>query len=368
MRAASAHFRMIAAASRRNFISKSRVAMHRPAAQLSQPSAKCQAFFRQYGVCALDGEGDEESLYLLPSSRRTKKARSRYELGEVIGAGKFAEVREAVDSHTGEKVAVKIMNKQRCSSSLLENELKMMESVEDVSHQRMTPFKGAWEDDANIYFVMELLRGGEMFDLVAEQGALSEKEVANFIRKLVFAIAALHREGILHRDIKLENIILTDRDSPDAFKIADFGFAHKMGEECSFATPAGTLGYAAPEVLSDREYGPPCDIWSAGIVLFILLAGYPPFPLAAQHSGRTLSANSMLSAELEAIKFGRQSGVWKSALKEPPWDKVSKEAKDLCTKMLRLDPRKRLTAENVLKHRFLQTNRSSQTYEYHNFM
>ena len=118
---------------------------------------------RPYSLCALDGEDDgAEATYFLPSSRRTKKARTRYELGAVIGSGKFAEVREAVDTKTSENVAVKIMNKATCSPSLLENELKMMESVEDVSHQRMTPFKGAYEDDENVYFVMELLKGGEL--------------------------------------------------------------------------------------------------------------------------------------------------------------------------------------------------------------
>ena len=339
-------------------------------------STPVRTFHNSPPLCALDAETDDiETTYILPSRQRTRKARSRFELGEVIGSGKFAQVRKAVDSETGEQVAIKIMSKQTCTRAMLEHELEMMESItDDVDHQRYAPFKGSYEDDRNVYFVMELLNGGELFDLVADKGALEEKDTAAFMRKLVFAIAALHREGILHRDIKLENIVLQHRRADgeactNNFKITDFGFAQKMGQDDSFESPAGTLGYAAPEVLSDRQYGPPCDIWSAGIVMYILLSGYPPFPLAPDDGrGGAPSADAALSAELEAILHGRSPLVWKASLKEPPWDRVSREAKDLLTKMLRVDPSKRLRAEHVLAHPFLQSSKRARSFEYHNFV
>jgi len=206
---------------------------------------------------------------------------ARYKILRQIGSGNYAQVKEAVEKKTGNRVAIKIMNKKQCGKAICLNEVYVLTQLNKrVKHQRLTPVLDVFEDQENLYIVLELLKGGELFERVLERGTLPEPEVAHILRKLVYALEALHRHGILHRDIKLENIVM--RDNEDDFKLTDFGFAvdgkqHAPNMKPSKGMLAGTLGYCAPEVLKDRVYSTASDVWSAGVVSYILLSGRPPF-------------------------------------------------------------------------------------------
>jgi serine/threonine protein kinase len=355
----------------------------------------------------------------------------RYQIGRAIGSGNYALVKEAFDRKTGEYVAIKIMNKRKCGAAICKNEVDVLLSLSrKVRHQRVTPVLDVFEDTENLYIVLELLRGGELYERVAERGRLPEIEVAQILRKLVYALEALHRHGILHRDIKLENIVMRDRTND--FKIADFGFALEskssnnnnnmpvstttttnttgggLTRSASFYLPstntsatttttgtssspstitplsnikttnttgnnnnnnklAGTLGYAAPEVLKEALYGPSCDVWSAGIVTFILLAGYPPFPLLNPDAVANASQENKIKAEIEAIEFGRSPENWRKTMNEHPWTEISVEAKNLVTKMLILDPQRRITTRGILQDPFIRRYSETELHEFTDF-
>ncbi|CAE7531375.1 cmk-1 [Symbiodinium sp. KB8] len=181
---------------------------------------------------------------------------------------------------------------------------------------------------------MELVTGGELFKRLEKKSVYTEEEARAVIRTLTDAIAFCHNKGVVHRDLKPENILLTD-DSPDAqIKIADFGFAkiEDPNNPNSFSTGCGTPGYVAPEILESDNYGKECDIWSLGVIFFILLCGYPPFMGESQ--------DELFSK----IKMGRYSfdPRW--------WSNVSEEAKDLISHILVVDPSKRFTADDILNH------------------
>eukprot|EP00510_Aplanochytrium_minuta_P005826 CAMPEP_0184018052 /NCGR_PEP_ID=MMETSP0954-20121128/7909_1 /TAXON_ID=627963 /ORGANISM="Aplanochytrium sp, Strain PBS07" /LENGTH=236 /DNA_ID=CAMNT_0026299419 /DNA_START=1335 /DNA_END=2045 /DNA_ORIENTATION=- len=235
----------------------------------------------------------------------------------------------------------------------------------------MTPIHDVFETEENLCIVLEFVRGGDFYDHVAENGRMEEHDAAVFIRKLIYALDALHRHGIIHRDIKLENILLEDKPDKDngfnAFKIADFGYAKHVNEEDLFRNPAGTLGYVAPEVLEKREYGPACDVWSAGVILYTLLSGYPPFPHKEDVDLATLSLEEALACELEAIQFGRQTKVWKEQFRHEPWNMVSNDAKRLLSRMLALDPAKRATTEEILRDPWILNVTNQYQVEYLNF-
>jgi serine/threonine protein kinase len=336
---------------------------------------------------------------------------ARYRLGKQIGAGNFAVVHEAVDLKTSDRVAVKIMDKAKFGRAMCRNEVDVLFSVnKKVNHKRLTPVLDVFEDASHLYIVLELLRGGELFDRVSERGRLAEGEVAHIIRKLAYALEALHRHGILHRDIKLENIVL-DQEGGSDFKITDFGFATEaprpkqqqqqqlvagslaeshgplaqlevsagggLARRESASAPtkraiattdklAGTLGYCAPEVLKHQLYSPACDVWSTGVVMFVLLAGYAPFPLAHPDCVWK-NMDEHVRAELEAIETGRAPDAWRRSMLESPWSSISPEAKALVAKMLTLDPARRITIKGVLGHAFIKRFTEADTYEYHDF-
>jgi len=296
-------------------------------------------------------------------------------LGKELGNGVFATVYQAVDSESKRKVAVKVMCKATTPKELCERELRILDQVADNKvHSRINTIYDVYETDEHLCIVLELM-AGDLFEHVAKSGRMSEREAASVIRKLCYALDALHRSGILHRDIKLENLLMEQKDGDDEagqigadrFKLADFGYAQQIGEQDRFRNPAGTLGYAAPEVLQSREYGPACDVWSAGVVLYIMLSGFPPFPTKAGVDPSKLSIDEQLELEAEAIHFGRAKPRWTKHLEEPPWDTVSLPAKALLSKMLRIDPTKRYTTAQILKDPWILANTNMRQYEYLNF-
>jgi len=314
--------------------------------------------------------------YYLPLKYRKRETRMRYELGQELGRGHYAIVYEALDHKTNQKVAVKVMDKRSAPREICQNELRILEEISASGrHHRITPIKDVYEDNRHLYFVLELMRGGDFFERVSTSGRIPEREAAAVVRKLCFALNALHEHGILHRDVKLENLLLEgqlpheekDEHEDEAFKLADLGFAKRFEDSDAFKNPAGTIGYVAPEVLRDRHYSPACDVWSAGIVLYILLAGYPPFPHKPGVDVSRMSVEEQLEVELEAIEYGREPTRWRAHLQKGVWRDIDPGAKSLVSRMLRVDPAKRYTTQQVLNDPWVLRNTKHRQTEYLNF-
>lgn len=181
--------------------------------------------------------------------------------------------------------------------------------------------------------VMELMQGGELFDQILEKEYFSELEAREATKAIIDAIAYCHSQGILHRDIKPENLLLQSKElGISSLKIADFGLARLLEEGSLASTTCGTPGYVAPEVLKQKPYGKECDIWSIGVVAFILLSGTPPF---------YEEDNFALFEQIKACKYDFDVETWNT---------VSDEAKDFISKILVADPEKRITAEAMMQH------------------
>lgn len=265
---------------------------------------------------------------------RTQSVEEFYALGDVIGEGMDGEVRKAVHVTTGEEFAIKIITKSAMDEeelSALHNEIHILSEVE---HPNVVKFYEAYETDEKLYLVLELMQGGELFDRIIENECFTEKEAKDVLIPIIDAVNYCHELEIIHRDLKPENLLYETTDEGSLIKISDFGLA-RFVPNSSFATTAcGTPGYIAPEILMCKGYGKEVDVWSVGIILYILLWGYPPF---------FSDWNSELFEQIKAGKFEFHS---------PYWDDVSEEAKDLVKKLLTVDPKKRITLEEAKEHKW----------------
>jgi calcium/calmodulin-dependent protein kinase I len=189
-----------------------------------------------------------------------------------------------------------------------------------------------FEDADNYFLVMELMIGGELFDRVVDKEFYSEKEASETMRPIIDALMYCHSLGIIHRDIKPENLLYQTSDDDSLIKISDFGLARFVSSETLATTTCGTPGYVAPEILFQKPYGKSCDYWSIGIVVYILLCGFPPFYDENNHK---------LFEKIKSAKFDFPS---------PYWDAISEDAKDLIKKLLVAEPEKRLTGDEILQH------------------
>jgi len=204
-----------------------------------------------------------------------------------------------------------------------------------TDHPNLVRLYEIFDCDDYMYLVMELMTGGELFDRIVEKESYTEKEAADTIRPIVDAIRYCHEMGFIHRDLKPENLLYETNSEDSVIKISDFGLARYLPQEQYATTACGTPGYVAPEIISGKGYGKEVDIWSIGIVLYILLCGFPPF----------YEENN---AELfEKIKQGEFE------FNSPYWDDVSESAKDLIRKLLNTDSQSRLSSEEILDHPWL---------------
>lgn len=183
-----------------------------------------------------------------------------------------------------------------------------------------------------MYLVMEIMTGGELFDRIVEKESYTEQEAADTIRPIVDAIRYCHESNIVHRDLKPENLLYETKEDESVIKISDFGLAKMIGDDQFATTACGTPGYVAPEILNGKGYGREVDYWSIGIVLYILLCGFPPF---------YEEDNAALFEQIKSGSFEFPS---------PYWDEISDMAKDLITKLLDVDPTKRLDANQIMEH------------------
>uniref|UniRef100_J3MUV8 non-specific serine/threonine protein kinase n=1 Tax=Oryza brachyantha TaxID=4533 RepID=J3MUV8_ORYBR len=203
------------------------------------------------------------------------------------------------------------------------------------SHPNIVSLRAAYEDEDNVHLVMELCEGGELFDRIVARGHYSERAAANIFRTIVDVVQLCHSNGVIHRDLKPENFLFANKSEDSPLKVIDFGLSVFFKPGDRFTEVVGSAYYMAPEVLR-RSYGPEVDVWSAGVILYILLCGVPPF----WGDNDEKIAQSILRG---GIDFGRE-----------PWPRVSANAKDLVRRMLDPNPSTRLTAKQVLEHPWLK--------------
>ncbi|XP_047318204.1 calcium-dependent protein kinase 32-like [Impatiens glandulifera] len=260
----------------------------------------------------------------------------KYELGIELGRGEFGVTYLCTDKSTGEKLACKSISKKKLRTRVdiddVKREVEIMKNL--PHHPNIVTLKATYEDNNAVHLVMELCEGGELFDRIVARGHYTERAAANVTRTIVEVIQMCHKHGVMHRDLKPENFLFANKKESAPLKAIDFGLSvfFKPGER--FNEIVGSPYYMAPEVLK-RNYGPEVDVWSAGVILYILLCGVPPFWAETEQGVAQAIIRSV-------VDFKRE-----------PWPKVSEGAKDLVRKMLDPDPTRRLTAHDVLEHPWL---------------
>uniref|UniRef100_A0ACD5Y508 Uncharacterized protein n=1 Tax=Avena sativa TaxID=4498 RepID=A0ACD5Y508_AVESA len=256
----------------------------------------------------------------------------RYQLGEELGL-----TRQCTDAVTGEKLACKSIGKRKLRSSVdiedVRREVAIMRSL--PAHANVVRLREAFEDSDAVHLVMEVCEGGELFDRIVARGHYTERAAAAVMRTIMEVVQHCHMNGVMHRDLKPENFLYGNASEISPLKVIDFGLSvcFKPGER--FSEIVGSPYYMAPEVLK-RNYGQEIDIWSAGVILYILLCGVPPFWAETDEGIAQAIIRSCIDFERE------------------PWPKVSHNAKDLVSKMLDNNPYARLTAQQVLEHPWIQ--------------
>jgi len=268
------------------------------------------------------------------TQRRAPTVEDKYIMKDVLGTGAFSQVRLAESKdHTGKLYAIKVIDKKalKGKEDSLENEIKVLRRLD---HPNVVKLLEAYESKHSVYLVMQLVTGGELFDRIVEKGSYTEKDAADLIRQVLDAVAYMHREGVVHRDLKPENLLYQCQDEDSKIMISDFGLS-KMEDSGIMATACGTPGYVAPEVLAQKPYGKSVDVWSIGVISYILLCGYPPF---YDENDANLFAQ-ILKGEFE--------------FDSPYWDDISEDAKQFIRQLMCVDVEKRLSCEEALRHAWI---------------
>ncbi|XP_054052903.1 ribosomal protein S6 kinase alpha-2 isoform X1 [Rissa tridactyla] len=255
-----------------------------------------------------------------------------YEVKEDIGIGSYSVCKRCVHKATETEFAVKIIDKSKRDPS---EEIEIL--LRYGQHPNIITLKDVYDDGKYVYLVMELMRGGELLDRILRQKCFSEREASAVLCTITRTVDYLHSQGVVHRDLKPSNILYMDESgNPDSIRICDFGFAKQLrAENGLLMTPCYTANFVAPEVLKRQGYDAACDIWSLGILLYTMLAGFTPFANGPDDTPEEILA---------------RIGSGKYALTGGNWDSVSDTAKDIVSKMLHVDPHQRLTAVQVLRH------------------
>ncbi|WZZ37087.1 hypothetical protein YC2023_020488 [Brassica napus] len=312
---------------------------------------------------------ESRTRWVLP--HRTKNLKDDYLLGRVLGQGQYGTTFLCTHNETGQKLACKTIPKRKLlRQEHFDRVLREIQIMHHLSeYANVVRIHSTYEDDTSVHLVMELCEGGELFERIAKKGHHSEREAAKLTKTIVAVVEACHSLGVMHRDLKPENFLFSSCDEDSSLKSIDFGLSvfckpglrapHAVNEKkviefqimccmfpgqslndrsgsqrrhgAAFSKLVGSAYYVAPEVLR-RHYGRECDVWSAGVILYILLCGFPPF------------------------NAGTDRGIFRKILQgkldfeTDPWPSISESAKDLIKKMLESDPKRRLTAHQVLCH------------------
>ncbi|KAM9823148.1 calcium/calmodulin-dependent protein kinase (CaM kinase) II beta 1 isoform 3-T3 [Syngnathus typhle] len=256
-----------------------------------------------------------------------------YQLYEELGKGAFSVVRRCVKLCTGQEHAAKIINTKKLSArdhQKLEREARICRLLK---HPNIVRLHDSISEEGFHYLLFDLVTGGELFEDIVAREYYSEADASHCIQQILEAVLHCHQMGVVHRDLKPENLLLASKCKNAAVKLADFGLAIEVqGDQQAWFGFAGTPGYLSPEVLRKEAYGKPVDIWACGVILYILLVGYPPFWDEDQHK---------LYQQIKAGAYDFPS---------PEWDTVTPEAKNLINQMLTINPARRITAQEALKH------------------
>ncbi|XP_057485788.1 calcium-dependent protein kinase 2-like [Actinidia eriantha] len=260
-----------------------------------------------------------------------------YSIGKVLGKGQFGVTYLCTELSTGHRYACKSIAKRKLATKSdkedMRREIHIMQHLSGQAN--IVEFKGAYEDRNSVHLVMELCEGGELFDRIIAKGHYSERAAASICRAIVNVVHICQFMGVMHRDLKPENFLLSDKSGNPMLKATDFGLSVFIEEGNVYRDVVGSAYYVAPEVLR-RRYGKEIDIWSAGVILYILLSGVPPFWAETE--------NGIFDAILKGdIDFASR-----------PWPSISSSAKDLVRRMLTQDPQKRITPAQVLEHPWIR--------------
>lgn len=258
----------------------------------------------------------------------------RYELGKTLGKGAFSKVKYGVDVETGEASAIKIIDKAQLAKEQMEEQLKREIAImKHLKHEHIIGLKEVMQTSKHIYIVLDLVTGGELFDRIVALKRFDENVGRKYFQQLVGGLYYCHQQGIAHRDLKPENLLL---DAQDRLKISDFGLSNLQrsgNDQMLLQTVCGTPNYVAPEVLKEKGYnGFTADVWSCGVILFVMLAGYLPF----DDPNMNALFNKIERGEFRMAKY------------------FSPESKDLIAKLLVVNPAERLTLEEVTQHPWFQ--------------
>ncbi|KAH7299180.1 hypothetical protein KP509_25G076400 [Ceratopteris richardii] len=260
-----------------------------------------------------------------------------YTLGQEIGRGHFGLIRICTHRITGEAFACKSISKRtlRCKEDVedVRREVRIMNHLK--GHPNIVKLIATYEDRQAVHLLMELCTGGELLDRIITRGKYTERQASRAFRTIIEVIANCHSRGVMHRDLKLENFLLLNKKEESPLIAIDFGLSVFFKPGDVFTEFAGTAYYMAPEVLG-HQYGPEADIWSAGVVLYILLCGVPPFWADTEQG----IFNAVLGGKFD--------------LTREPWPSISSSAKDLITRILNSNPKERLTLQEIQSHPWLR--------------
>jgi len=253
-----------------------------------------------------------------------------------LGRGNFAIVRKVKRKSDGLEFAAKIIKKKNLKDRDLRKLNDEVVILKKLKHPNINTLIETFDTKNHLYMVLQLLTGGELFDRIVKKVCYTEEEAADVIRQVGRACEYMHSNGVIHRDLKPENIVYLDKETTHIC-VTDFGLAKYVEGNVLMKTACGTPGYVAPEILQLQKYSAKVDMWAVGVILYILLCGFPPF------------VEKNLKALYRLIKSG------KFAFPSPYWDNVSKAAKDCIVRLLHVDPAERLTPKELLEHKWISS-------------
>jgi len=269
-------------------------------------------------------------------SAKTRNIEELYDIKERLGTGKFSDVFLGVELATSLHWAIKVVEKKKLNNQereLMRSEVAIMRLL---NHPNVVQMKEVFEDRGKMYLVMELIEGGELFDRIRQKRVLSEFSAFHITKQLLETVKYLHDVGIVHRDIKPENILLSDNSEIPIIKLADFGLSKLVGPNDTLHVPCGTMGYVAPEVLMQQPYGKPVDLWSVGVVTYLLLRGRLPF----DSKDKQVLIQKTIEARVD--------------LNPAYWSKYTQYCLDFISKLLVKDPSERLSVDQALEHAWIR--------------
>jgi len=265
----------------------------------------------------------------------TENVEDVYQVGDELGRGAFSVVKKGTRKNTGEKVALKFIEKKFVKKKHIEQLRREIDIMKKVSHPNVLALKAIHENETHLTLVMELVDGGELFYKIVDRGSFTEKDARNVVKQVCRGVAYLHSMGVAHRDLKPENLLCDGDGDKMVIKIADFGLSKIFGAGETLETSCGTPDYVAPEVLTGSSYDNAVDMWSVGVITYILLCGFPPFYATSQN----VLFEKILSADYD--------------FPDPEWTHVSDAAKNFIRHLIVKDPENRHTAEKALEDPWL---------------